>query len=538
MEPIKAGIQKTQGNIFTRIAQAAWGLIKEMGHEFVEHAPEIARKIADGYVASNASRGRIVTSFNDDFDFKMGEALRITNPYKPKQTNLPEYRQSDIGRGALDRLGKINNSQRHDDNRGSSFQNPENNIARGIAGGYPNVFNAGAGNESYNPMTGSTYRQSGGSFQDFSNPTADGHGPVQEDTDFIRRNLAHAKQPVDSWEARRRHNEQMAAQQAEEQRLREREKKRQAWEKKKRDDAQATQKYIQKMRANEPPRPVHTPFSNLLSSLEGARANASVIQKLRDGKMLSDQELYNGFYHLNTKLAAARNVLETTFAEQILKAYKDRVVEIMVGPNALKNKDGYIIIGEHAYGNQEPVEKLKYVAQQELNYFKQHGQYQIPVYPSTPHLKRNLYPDVTALVKQELAEAKAEAEQIPPWKSRYYLVTTYNNNDKRDMQVGHNLPGQVRGFNAEGRIAFNNNGDVITKDQYAIFNGKIVRAGYISNYVFGYAAAAAGLSKEETKGGAYWAAAGGNLLKGQLKGDNPLDQQAMDDGWETHHQNK
>ncbi|MBK8190446.1 MAG: hypothetical protein IPK79_08350 [Vampirovibrionales bacterium] len=64
---------------------------------------------------------------------------------------------------------------------------------------------------------------------------------------------------------------------------------------------------------------------------------------------------------------------------------------------------------------------------------------------------------------------------------------------------------------------------------------KLVTAGYLSNYAYGYASAAGMLSKEEMYGAAWLAGS----LGGQYLGDlNERDNHAMSEGYDQYFRNK
>ena len=192
---------------------------------------------------------------------------------------------------------------------------------------------------------------------------------------------------------------------------------------------------------------------------------------------------------------------------------KDRLAENMVsGPDAIKHKDGYIFIGKQAYGTKEALGKAK----QDIEYFEAYGEHMPPLpYPTTPHLAGRYYPDVTKKVDSYLKEIRREIKQVSKSRLNSYpwFKQNFGNNTHRDLQVNHGLPGQVLN---EG-------------DQYAIYKAHIRRAGYISNYAFGFATAAAGYFDLEA-----FLLAQGAAIVGDNDGDSKEDLKAIQKGWKDY----
>jgi hypothetical protein len=83
-------------------------------------------------------------------------------------------------------------------------------------------------------------------------------------------------------------------------------------------------------------------------------------------------------------------------------------------------------------------------------------------------------------------------------------------------------------------------GEYQSTDQVAIFHGKLVRAGYISNYVFGTTMARLGFTEGEAVAIAQGIAYGGNIAKtvqtrdfDYFGGDGDNDQRGISDGWRS-----
>jgi hypothetical protein len=220
-------------------------------------------------------------------------------------------------------------------------------------------------------------------------------------------------------------------------------------------------------------------------------------------------------------------------AETFQDTVEAMVTGQLIGPNALKHKDGYIVIGNRAYGKAEAPVKAK----QFIKHLMQHDEYPPLRYPNNPNLPQNAYPDVTELYDQKLREIVQVTKEAYKENGKYLgvyklFLKSFGDNKAFDLQVNHGLPGQVVS-NVE--VITDRNGNVITTDEYAIYQGRIVRAGYLSNYAFGYACAAGKLSKEETFATAW----GAGDIKMKLFDDlNTEDNRAIEDGyidyWRKH----
>jgi hypothetical protein len=192
-----------------------------------------------------------------------------------------------------------------------------------------------------------------------------------------------------------------------------------------------------------------------------------------------------------------------------------------------------ITLLEQAYGNYEGASK----ALEDSDYFLKTGKH-LPVlnYPTRPDLPKSAYPDVTNSVVNWLniivILARAKEPDLFNWIFSLYFEI-FRNNGIADLQVGHGLPGQVLVWDSSGNPIRSpkNPGRYLTTDQYAAFQGKVHRAGYISNY----ASAAADLPKEYAMLIAQSVAVSGNLLNFKLEWDNSNDQQAISDGWDEWH---
>lgn len=255
------------------------------------------------------------------------------------------------------------------------------------------------------------------------------------------------------------------------------------------------------------------------------------------GHVPTDDQLKQLLHTMELEKFSAKTAPEIVKAEDNERWIKNKLAQNMVsGPDALINRDDYVIIGDQAYGNFEAFEK----ALEDIEYFERTGKHIPPLsYPTDPNLPRSAYPDVTNDVKKKMDQAVLEIKEkrissLNLISRGLYLKDIFNNNKKYDMQVGHDLPGQILvRKNGKPQKDPESPAHVLTIDQYAIFNGQVRRAGYISNYAFGYAAAAADLPDWFITNGAHFGALLDDVSHLRFRGlfpDNPKDQRAMLDG--------
>ena len=161
----------------------------------------------------------------------------------------------------------------------------------------------------------------------------------------------------------------------------------------------------------------------------------------------------------------------------------------------------------------------------------EHETYPPLKYPTNPNLPRSAYPDVTdkveviidGMAKNTYDILKTQGK-FPDPKLETGVYSLFKRNFPNNQPYG--LPGQA----IEGNpITLDENGYVITQDQYAVFHGKVMKAGYISNFAYGYTAASGGLDLLESKATGWGAALYFNYdLFSEL---NKEDNQAIDDGY-------
>ncbi len=272
-----------------------------------------------------------------------------------------------------------------------------------------------------------------------------------------------------------------------------------------------------------------SPLRSSLSGLEGLPVstfkNQNLTGRFQSGLPFTSEEEWKQFTHTmsleHLKLLRAGKERE---AEQFEQQVKETAVAILTGPNALRHKDGYIIIGNKAYGTFEAEEK----AEDFIEHLLDKESYPPLKYPSNPNLPLSAYPDVTEQVNVFLDKISKIAEQESKkgfiFGTKPLFEKVFGNNKPWDLQVNHELPGQVLKGN---KIQYNSEGHLVTIDQYAIFRGQIHRSGYISNFPFGYASAAARIKLQDTIRIVQVKA----IISGQ-DGDNPKDIEAIKAGWE------
>lgn len=254
----------------------------------------------------------------------------------------------------------------------------------------------------------------------------------------------------------------------------------------------------------------------------------NIVDKVNNKKVLNDDELKQFFHYLNLKKLKAKTNYDKQLAENYSEKMKEKLAQNMVsGKGVIKHPDGYIVIGRQAYGTKEALQK----ARESIAYFEEHDTPLPPLpYPVSPNLKNVHYPDVTEKVEAILEFIDIEIDfiksRIVPTMLEIWFKENFDNNKKWDLQVNFGLPGQV----------MLNHDPLVFSDQYAYFKGKIRRAGYISNYAFGYASAKAGyplssvlLLTQADLPLKNW------VFKSphRLKFDNEDDRRAIIDGWKS-----
>ena len=241
-------------------------------------------------------------------------------------------------------------------------------------------------------------------------------------------------------------------------------------------------------------------------------------------------------------------------AEAFETRVKNAAVAILTGPNALRNEDGYFVIGNRAYGKFEAEQK----AYEFSDYLVENEQFPPSKYPhrgpkNTPldlsglskreqNYYRQNYPDVTERYEKDLKQIVDITERFfrnGKFQNVYPLfIENFGNNKPWDLQVNHSLPGQAVIFDSNGDIQYKD-GFVKTTDEFAIYNNKLVKAGYLSNYAYGYASAAGGLEKNEALTMAWLAGSKGEKPFSDL---NEHDNNAIGNGykkyWDTHKNKK
>jgi hypothetical protein len=173
------------------------------------------------------------------------------------------------------------------------------------------------------------------------------------------------------------------------------------------------------------------------------------------------------------------------------------------------HREGYLMIGDQAYGNKEVIEKAKLSRQSMEKYGKELPPLNYPtVKPNTVEKSkwREVYPDVTNQYKKQLAIIKLDIEKriksagflkLP--NAAEFFLSKFRNNLEYDLQVNHGLPGQVLEWAPDHNLILPDPKDPLfpkTQDQWAMFEGVPRPAGFFSNFAFGYAVAVFGLPKE------------------------------------------
>ena len=164
-----------------------------------------------------------------------------------------------------------------------------------------------------------------------------------------------------------------------------------------------------------------------------------------------------------------------------------------------------------------------------------------PVKPPKEPFVTSGYPDVTNLFNRKLRMINKETLRTLKTGGKagvYYLfLKNFPNNAKWDLQVGHGLPGQsvmLNPLTGKATPSIKRSGKLLTEEQYATYKGKVVRAGYLSNYAFGQAVAAGELLDLEGITAAQTLALLSNLKHLIVDFDNPKDIKAIQDGYKDY----
>ena len=188
-------------------------------------------------------------------------------------------------------------------------------------------------------------------------------------------------------------------------------------------------------------------------------------------------------------------------ADQFEQSIKEHAIQNIIGPHAILHKDGYIIVGNQAVGTAEAEQK----AREFVEHVVEHEAYPPLQYPTNPNLPKSAYPDVTekvnGIINNMARYAKITARDEGHGQVLQLFKENFPNNRSFDLQVNYDLPGQVV---LGDSVKLDENGRVITVDQYAVFRGKVVKAGYISNFAYGYTAASGGILLPELYGGPFY----------------------------------
>jgi hypothetical protein len=133
------------------------------------------------------------------------------------------------------------------------------------------------------------------------------------------------------------------------------------------------------------------------SYLKSKRGNpGNLTDKLRRGEPLSSLDEWKQFAHtMHMRYQTLVNQGQHGAADQMKQELEDAIVTVLTGPNALKTEDGYIIIGNRAYGTAEASQK----AREFTDYLVEHDQFPPSRYPHVGPINTPL--DLSKLPMQE-----------------------------------------------------------------------------------------------------------------------------------------
>lgn len=253
--------------------------------------------------------------------------------------------------------------------------------------------------------------------------------------------------------------------------------------------------------------------------------------------VFSTQKIQATFQQWNNRIKNASTQSEKQHLIHQKNAEKIKLAKIMSSPSTalLSVNDNYIIIGEQAYGQKEAYQ----VDLIDIEHIIHTGKHLPSLgYPTRPDLPKQYYPDVTVaynkLLNNIVTEVKHELKHKGKLLGVYPLfLINFPNNGDWDTQVNHGLPGQKILRDPSTGTPILKDSKVKTTDQYAIYKNQVVRAGFLSNYAYGYATAAAKLQIDEARSAVFVA----NVRAGIWQ-DNPADTQAINTGyydyWKLH----
>jgi hypothetical protein len=283
----------------------------------------------------------------------------------------------------------------------------------------------------------------------------------------------------------------------------------------------------------------------------------NLTDRLRQGEPLTSLAAWNQFAHTMhmTYLDLVHQGRQAA-ADTLYSELEEAVNAVLTGPNALQTEDdGCIVIGHRAYGATEAPGKARefvdYLVDKEQfppSPFPHQGPENTPLDLSSLPKKeqtfyRTHYPDVIQKYNQKIKEVVWQTKQAFQKEGKLgkliegdAVYPTFKSNFKNggiwDLQVNPDFPHQAVVFDAGGHVQYTEKGFVKTTDEFAIYNNKLVKAGYLSNHIYGYASAAGKLSKDEMYFDAWFV---GSTKGGQPLGDlNKHDNEAMSDGYDQY----
>jgi hypothetical protein len=286
------------------------------------------------------------------------------------------------------------------------------------------------------------------------------------------------------------------------------------------------------------------------------------VKQIYAGEGLDDNDLKQLWHDVDLVRYGVNDRMARMKAEA-LQQYAEQQLAKQIVEQAPKSDQGEVILWGTPVREQDALGH----ALQDVRYFREHDRHmgpgqvvasvlnkgltqpvskEYPIIPPKSLYETKGYPDITQKYLEKLRGITQETAHTFNASGKagvYYLFSkNFPNNGKWDLQVGHGLPGQVivRDQNT-GHIKYNpsRKGEALTQDQYATFRGKVVRAGYLSNYTFGQAIAAGELFDFEGVTAAQAFSILSNLKNIDLSNitasfDNPEDIKAILEGYRDY----
>ncbi|MBK8190437.1 MAG: hypothetical protein IPK79_08305 [Vampirovibrionales bacterium] len=515
--PLQGGIfYDEKGGLWSRILNGVIDILKDAGGAVIEHAPEILQGVATGLAATSLNQSgyftpKGVSRLNPEPSPSLPYRKPAPAPAPYQPVEIPEAKPSSIVRDTLKRL--------ESEHQRRLMEIPEYTQPRPLL----ELTRQNTGQMAPRPS-----RPQAADTEIFETPPSSsdallraldpnfGRGPsapVQEDWAQIEANLAHASSPL---------TYQQQVQQAQARQLAELQRQNQQAQLRL---AEEQSQLIKQHLEQESPK-----NSQIFQSDSKYRSQLKkrIESLITTGNIPVQNELRQIFHESDLAFFDARNNIERMFIRKDQDVLSEALAYNMsYGPNQKLLGDGYIVVNGSGYQPQFALD----IAKKYLLYFQRHEKFPEPPFPTGEKSLDRKKHDITHEYDRYLKMVGSEMERLSPIQGLFALKHNFPNNGQWDMQGRPDFPGQALRLDRNGRPISHPKkpGRFDSIDQYALYNGKARRAGWFSNYIFGYASAAGRLPLEA----ALIIANGVSLLNNQRL-DNPADLQAIIEGYQKY----